>query len=90
MVTSGYYQEVHMNQSLFRVYPLTWMMPTFDELIYLHIKNIYNFYCKWIHFIDKLETFVLPIYNTYKDDFVNGRYDFQNQISKNAASIIDL
>ena len=52
MVTSGYYQEVHMstwNQSLFSVYPPTWMLPTFDKLIYPHIKNIYNFYCKWIH-----------------------------------------
>ena len=31
-----------------------------------------------------------PIYNTYKDDFVNGKYDFQSQISINAAPIIDL
>ena len=72
--------------------PPTWMLPTFDELIYLYIKNVYNFYCKWIHFIDKLETFVLPnsIYNIYKDDFVNGKYDFQSQNSKNAALIIVL
>ena len=48
------------------------MMSSFNELINVCVKKIYYFCCKYMQFINKLNTFAVPNNNLHndRDDFM--------------------